>query len=232
MKHLKRAGMRFGRWLMPAGLVVGTSMSILALASGRESSPPSGDAASMVSFAQSWYAKGVAQETGKPETNKKAAPAPREGSSPNCVEAEQLRKDIKRLTGEVQRLRKKVADLEKDHQVNSIQDQLTKEEQRAEGLQLRLVEIAEKEAGLQSRMDQVNQQLQPEHINATLAGVGSLRPEEVREEVRHRLTNEKQRIQLQLDLLHQERARTQSSLAISDAAIQRLRLELSESTKP
>ena len=150
----------------------------------------------------------------------------------SCPEADQLRKNVQQLTGEVQRLRKRVADLEKDRQVTSIQDQLIKEEQRGEGLQMRLLDIAEKEGGLQSRVEQVNEQLRPENLDTALAGVGSLRPEDAREDTRKRLSTEKQRIQTQLDLLRQDRVRTQASLASSDAAIQRLRTKLNEATKP
>ena len=150
----------------------------------------------------------------------------------SCPEADQLRKNVQQLTAEVQRLRKRVADLEKDRQVTAIQDQLTKEEQRGEVLQMRLLDIAEKEGGLQSRVEQVNEQLRPENLDATLAGVGSLRPEDAREDTRKRLSTEKQRIQTHLDLLRQDRVRTQASLASSDASIQRLRTKLNEATKP
>src|SRR5258708_1378570 len=100
----------------------------------------------------------------------------------SCPEADQLRKNVQQLTAEVQRLRKRVADLEKDRQVTAIQDQLTKEEQRGEVLQMRLLDIAEKEGGLQSRVEQVNEQLRPENLATALAGVGSLRPEDARED--------------------------------------------------
>ena len=56
-----------------------------------------------------------------------------------------------------------------------------------------------------------------------MAGVGSVHPEDAREEVRKRLANEKVRIQSQLDLFRQDRVRTQASLATTDAAILRLK---------
>ena len=59
------------------------------------------------------------------------------------------------------RLRRRLDELEKDRQNNTIQDMLTKEEQRGEGLQLHLIEIAEKEEPLQARMDQLNQNMKP-----------------------------------------------------------------------
>src|SRR5438552_2293763 len=47
-------------------------------------------------------------------------------------DADQLRKTIQQLTTELTRLKKRVAELEKDRLVDSIQDKLGKEQQRAE----------------------------------------------------------------------------------------------------
>jgi len=152
-------------------------------------------------------------------------------STQNCPEADQLRKNVQQLTAEVQRLRSRVALLEKDRLATTIQEQLEKEEQRGESLQLHLLEIADKEAPLQARLDQVNQQLKPEALAALMAGVGSLHPEDLREEARKRLANEKVRIQSQLDLFRQDRVRTQASLATTDAAILRLKQKLAEALR-
>jgi uncharacterized protein (DUF342 family) len=152
-------------------------------------------------------------------------------STQNCPDADQLRKNVQQLTAEVQRLRSRVALLEKDRLATTIQEQLEKEEQRGESLQLHLLQIADKEAPLQARLDQVNQQLKPEALEQLMAGVGSVHPEDAREEVRKRLSNEKVRIQSQLDLLRQDRVRTQASLATTDAAIQRLKQKLAEALR-
>jgi chromosome segregation ATPase len=153
------------------------------------------------------------------------------GSTQNCPEADQLRKNVQQLNGEIQRLKRRVAELEKDRLATTIQEQLEKEEQRGEALQLHLFEISEKEAPLQARIEQINQQLRPETLERTMAGVGSVHPEDARDEVRRRLTNEKQRLQAQLDLLRQDRVRTQASLATTDAAIQRLKQKLAEALR-
>jgi hypothetical protein len=149
-----------------------------------------------------------------------------------CPGDEQLRKNVQQLNAEIQRLKRKVSDLEKDRLVTTIQEQLEKEEQRGEALQLHLLEIAEKEAPLQSRMDQINQQLRPENVDRTMAGVGSVHPEDVRDELKKRLVSERIRLQSQLDLFRQDRIRTQASLATTDAAIQRLKQKLAEALRP
>jgi hypothetical protein len=150
---------------------------------------------------------------------------------PACAEVDDLRKNLQKQTLELQQLRSKVALLEKERLATTIQDQLTKEEQRGELLQLRLIDIAEKDAKLQQQLDQVNAQLRPERIESALAGVGLVHPEEAREEIRKRLTNEKLRLQSQIELLRQDRVRTQSSLATTDASIQRLKIKLAEALR-
>ena len=62
---------------------------------------------------------------------------------------EQLKANIKRLTSDVERLRRKVAELEKTCEISSLRDRLTKEEQRGEDLQRQLIDVGEKESGLQ-----------------------------------------------------------------------------------
>lgn len=160
---------------------------------------------------------------------------PAQKSPPNSTpqstqvgEAGQLRKKIQQLTAELTRIKKRVVELEKVLRVDSIQDKLGKEEQRAETLHGQMLATMEKEAVLQVRMGQIDEQLRPENIDRSLSGVGSLHPEDAREALRRRLTSEKRRSQSQLDLLNQDHTRLQSSLADSDAAIQRLRLRLME----
>jgi hypothetical protein len=148
------------------------------------------------------------------------------------TDCEQVRKAVQQLTAEVEPLKKKVADLDKYRQADYLRDLLVKEEQRAEALQAQLLDISEKEGPLQTRIDQLDEQLRPENIDQALAGVGSMRPEEAKEALRRRLGNEKRRQQTQLELLHQNRTRIQTSLAGADAAMQRLRLRLSEASRP
>jgi hypothetical protein len=152
-------------------------------------------------------------------------------STQPCAESEQLRRKVQQVNDEVRRLRLRVAELEKDRLAATLQEQLEKEEQRGEALQLHLYEIAEKEAPLQARMEQINQQLRPESMERSLAGVGSVHPEDLRDEVKKKVVGEKVRLQMQLDLLRQDRARTQASLATTDAAIQRLKLKLQQALR-
>ena len=149
-----------------------------------------------------------------------------------CPDNEVLRRSVQDLNVVVRGLRRRVAELEKDRLATTLQEQLEREEQRGETLQLHLYEISEKEQPLLARMEQINLQLRPEAMERTLAGVGSVHPEDLRDEVRKKLLSEKVRIQMQLELLRQDRARTRASLATTDAAIARLKQKLAEALRP
>ncbi len=160
---------------------------------------------------------------------------PRNASAPFAAgqaDCDQLRKTVQQLTADVDQLKRKVADLDKYRQIDYLRDLLMKEEQRAEAVQAQIQDVIDKTAPLQRRIDQLDEQLRPENIDQALAGVGSMRPEEAKDALRRRLSNEKRRIQAQLDLLHQSQARLQASLATADASIQRLRLRLTEAARP
>ena len=146
-------------------------------------------------------------------------------NKPAAADPEQMRASIKQLTSENERLRTKVADLERRLKNQSIRDRMTQEEQRAEHLQEQLFSIAKEEANIQGELDGLNEQLRPENIEQ-LPIMGSLRPEEVREATRRRLSNQQMRIQAQLQLLQQNRTRIQSSIAVTDMLIQNLRAQM------
>ena len=144
---------------------------------------------------------------------------------------EGLRKTIERLRTENERLRARVSDLEKRVDAQSIRDRLVQEEQRIENLLAQLVAIGEKEAPLQSRIQELDEQLRTENIDQ-MQIAGSLRPEEVREATRRRLTAEQNRVRSQLELLQQSRLRLQSSLSVTEMLVQNLRLKLQTVLRP
>lgn len=152
-------------------------------------------------------------------------------TSPKDDDIEQLRKMVRQLSAEVGRLKTEVAKLEKYRQIDYLREQLLKEEQRAEALQRELSDIAARETSLQKRLDEIEPQLQPDRIEQSLAGVGSTRPEENRDAVRNQLSNEKRKIQTQLDQFRQNRVRLQASLSTAEASIANLRQRLSEAMR-
>lgn len=89
--------------------------------------------------------------------------------------------------------------------------------QRADDMRVRLLELHAKEAELQARVRQLDEQLKPENIEKSLAGVGSTKPEELRELRRRQLTVEKDGLSAQLKLVEKNRERLEASVAKANA---------------
>ena len=68
------------------------------------------------------------------------------------------------------------------------QDSPANPAEAAADLRARLAEVQANEAYGRARLDQLNEALKPENIERSLAGVGSTRPEELREQRRRELT--------------------------------------------
>jgi len=79
--------------------------------------------------------------------------------------------------------------------------------QTADDLRVQLLEVQAKEAELQARARQLDEDLKPENIERSLAGVGSTRPEELRELRRRQLILERDSVRAQLKLLGTSRER-------------------------
>ena len=87
--------------------------------------------------------------------------------------------------------------------------------EEAETLRLQLIEVQTQEEGLRARAAQLDEALKPENIERSLAGVGSTRPEELREARRRQLQIERDGVAAQLKIL--ETSRTRLEAAIRDA---------------
>jgi|SRR5882724_769004 len=88
---------------------------------------------------------------------------------------------------------------------------------RAANLRAQLVEIERKQADLQTQLEQLEEELKPENIERSLAGVGSTHPEELREARRRQLEIKKKGLQSQLEILATSRARLEAAIARADA---------------
>ena len=85
----------------------------------------------------------------------------------------------------------------------------------AEKLRLQLIEVQAQEDSLRARAEQLDEALKPENIERSLAGIGSTRPEELREARRRQLQKERDGIAAQLQTLETSRLRLEA--AIRDA---------------
>ena len=79
-------------------------------------------------------------------------------------------------------------------------------------LQAQLADVQAKENELQARARQLDEDLKPENIERSLAGVGSTRPEELREQRRRQLMIERDGVRAQLNLLATSGERLESAI--------------------
>lgn len=83
-------------------------------------------------------------------------------------------------------------------------------------LRARLAELENKEKELNARARQLDEDLKPENIERSLAGIGSTKPEELREHRRRQLTIERDGVRAQLNLLATSRERLQAALRTAE----------------
>ena len=93
----------------------------------------------------------------------------------------------------------------------------TPAQDQAANLKFKLEEVKSKQSELQDKLSSLEEQLKPENLDNSLAGVGSTHPEDLREAKRRQLENEKSSIQKQLNLLTETQTRLESSVAQADA---------------
>ena len=87
-----------------------------------------------------------------------------------------------------------------------------------EKLRAQLLEVQAKEQDLRSRLQQLEESLKPENIERSLAGVGSTKPEELRESRRRQLTIERDTVLAQLKILESSRQRLETAILNAEAA--------------
>ncbi len=84
-------------------------------------------------------------------------------------------------------------------------------------IKLQLLDLQAKEEQLKYRKIELDEAIKPENIERSLAGVGSTRPEELREARRRQLTIERDGVLAQLKVLETSRTRLETSLADAQA---------------
>lgn len=89
--------------------------------------------------------------------------------------------------------------------------------ENVENLKLQLIELSANEESTKLRSQQLDEALKPENIERSLAGIGSTRPEELREQRRRQLSIEKAAVTSQLEALALQRTRLESALAKAEA---------------
>jgi len=87
----------------------------------------------------------------------------------------------------------------------------------AANLRLQLSEVEVRQAEMQARDGQLQEDLKPENIEQSLAGVGSTHPENLRDQRRRQLELARARVRIQLDELDSSHRRLEAAIAEADA---------------
>ena len=85
-----------------------------------------------------------------------------------------------------------------------------------DALRVQLIEVQEKEGSLRIREQQLEEDLKPENIERAFAGIGSTRPEELREARRRQLTIERESVKAQLKLVELTKSRLETAIAAAE----------------
>lgn len=88
--------------------------------------------------------------------------------------------------------------------------------QSVETLRVQLNQVQAREAELQARQQELDEALKPENIERSLAGIGSTKPEELRETRRRQLSIERDGVRAQIKIATTSRERLQSVLRTAE----------------
>lgn len=163
----------------------------------------------------------TADSTQDPGSTTKAKPA----ASP---EQEQMQQTITTLSNQVNKLNDRLQSMQEDDRYQLEMERLTRAEQRAEQLRSQLMDIQSKIADFEARLEQLDYALKPENIEASTAGVGTTRPEQLRDARKKQLEGEKARVTAQLKLAENSRTRLETASANADAEVDQLRAKLQQ----
>ena len=103
---------------------------------------------------------------------------------------------------------------------------LIKAEQRAESLRKQSFDLLEKENGIKTKLEQIENDLRPESIERSLAFVGSLRPEELRSARKKSLEAERSNLQTLLVEIQRTRTSVETNVVKADQLVDRIRVKL------
>lgn len=159
------------------------------------------------------------------EPNADASTTQETATSPETNEDLQM-KTIRDLSSQVDKLTNKISQMEESQRTLVDLERLSRAEQRSAELWKQLREVESQQTDLQSRLEEIDYALKPENIERAVAGYGTTRPEELREQRRRQLEGDKLRAQKQLEQLTANHTRLETAIASADAEVERLRKRL------
>ena len=147
-------------------------------------------------------------------------------STAGAEDPEAMRQTIRTLSSQVDKLSNKINQMEESQRVLVDLERLSRAEQRSAELWKQLRDVEAQQADLQARAEEVTYAMRPEMIERSVAGFGTTHPEELREQRRKQLENEKARVEKQLEQLAANHARLEQAIASADAEVERLHRRL------
>jgi len=105
-------------------------------------------------------------------------------------------------------------------------DILSRAESRAESLRKQLFEMIEKENTVKSRLEQIQFDSRSEVVDRAVAMVGSLRPEEIRDQRRKSLEAEKRNLESLLTQIQTSRSMLETNVERADFLVEKVRVKL------
>jgi chromosome segregation ATPase len=142
--------------------------------------------------------------------------------SQSAEDPDAMKQTIRTLSGQVDKLSQKLGQMEESQRSLLDLERLSRAEQRSASLHAELRDLQAKQADIEAKTEDIDFALKPENIERAVAGYGSTHPEEVREQRRKQLENEKERVKKQLDQLRSGQARLEQAIASADIEVENL----------
>ena len=156
-------------------------------------------------------------------------------ADPLTNEVAALRKSLQTLNSRLQAISEELLapdkkeggdSISKVKQVTIYLDLLTHAEERAEVLRKQLIELIEKETTYRTRMTQFEEDLRPENIERSMAGIGTTRTAEMRDTRRRVLETDRRGVDSLLNVTVQSRMRLEEDVRQADLLVAKLRQRL------
>jgi small-conductance mechanosensitive channel len=158
--------------------------------------------------------------------NTSATDLPSPAASPTPEDPEAMKKTIRTLSNQVDKLTDKITQMEESQRSLVDLERLARAEQRSSQLRSEQRDVQAKIGELEVRLEDVTFALKPENIERATAVYGTTRPEEIRAQRKRQLETERDRVQRQLEQLRASDARLTDAIATSDTEVERLQKKL------
>jgi len=144
---------------------------------------------------------------------------------------ESMKRTIRTLSNQVDKLSDKLTEMQASQQSMADLERLSRAEQRSSQLRTELRDTQARKGDLEAHLEQVENDLKPENIERAVAGYGTTKPEQLREQRQKSLENDRTRTRQQIDQLTASESRIQQAIATSDVEIDRLQKKLEAADK-